>query len=176
MLTILWSPLGFAVVEILPKGPRFDVTYLCSEILSEIDQNRPRRTVEDQRQNTILHFDSATLHTARETAVYLECHRTRQVPHPLLWSDLVISDFYLFGKVKAALMGEGSAMRRNFLTASGMYSQGSHLTSLKRFLRLNTGTQKRGGHVEESESNEQRAKPGFVSHALMLKSSGPSCI
>jgi hypothetical protein len=32
MLTVFWSPLGFCLVEILPKGARFDAQYFCSEI------------------------------------------------------------------------------------------------------------------------------------------------
>jgi hypothetical protein len=45
---LFWSPLGFAVVKILLKGAHFDATYLCSEIFSKIDQNRPLLTVEGQ--------------------------------------------------------------------------------------------------------------------------------
>jgi hypothetical protein len=37
MLTIFWSPLGFAMAMILSKGAHFDATYFFSEILSEID-------------------------------------------------------------------------------------------------------------------------------------------
>jgi hypothetical protein len=48
ILTIFWSPLGFAMVEILPKGIPFNATYFCSEVFSEIDQNRPRPAAEDQ--------------------------------------------------------------------------------------------------------------------------------
>jgi hypothetical protein len=53
------------MVEILLKGISFDAIYLCSEMFSEIDQNRP--VAEDQRQRMVLHFDNASLHTARET-------------------------------------------------------------------------------------------------------------
>jgi hypothetical protein len=49
MLTVYWSPRGFAVVTILPKGTRSDTPYFCSETLSVIDQSRPLVTVEDQR-------------------------------------------------------------------------------------------------------------------------------
>jgi hypothetical protein len=39
MLTVLWSPLGFSLAEILPKGIHFDSQYFCSNILSAIVQN-----------------------------------------------------------------------------------------------------------------------------------------
>jgi hypothetical protein len=36
MMTIFWSPLGFSLVEILPKGIHFDFQYFCSNSLSAI--------------------------------------------------------------------------------------------------------------------------------------------
>jgi hypothetical protein len=36
MLAVFWSPLGFSLVEILPKGIHFDSQYFTSNILSAI--------------------------------------------------------------------------------------------------------------------------------------------
>jgi hypothetical protein len=47
MLTIFWSPLGFALVQLLPKGQHFNAGYFCENILQEINQNRPAATAED---------------------------------------------------------------------------------------------------------------------------------
>jgi hypothetical protein len=80
------------MVKGLLRGAHFEATYFCSQILSQIDQNRPLLqsllAAEDQRRGTILHFDNAALHTARETAVYLECHRICRAPHPPFSPDL----------------------------------------------------------------------------------------
>jgi hypothetical protein len=64
MVTIFWSPLGFRVIRVLPKGVHFDAKYFQDNILSEIDRTRPTGSEEDDRRNLILHFDNATLYTA----------------------------------------------------------------------------------------------------------------
>jgi hypothetical protein len=48
MLTVFWSPLGFLVVKIMPKGQHFDAHYFMSIILSVMAENRPMQTWEDQ--------------------------------------------------------------------------------------------------------------------------------
>jgi hypothetical protein len=100
MLIIFWSPLGFAVIKILPKGARVDAPYFCSEILSLIDQSQPLATVKDQRRRIVLYFDNATPHTVGETGVYLEHHRMRRAAHRPFALDLAASGFYLFKRVK----------------------------------------------------------------------------
>jgi hypothetical protein len=49
MLTVFWSSLGFPLVQILPKGYRFNAEYLCNHILHEIDRIRPATTDKDAR-------------------------------------------------------------------------------------------------------------------------------
>jgi hypothetical protein len=44
MLTVFWSPLGFSLVEIMPKGILFGFQYFCSNILSAVVQNRSSET------------------------------------------------------------------------------------------------------------------------------------
>jgi hypothetical protein len=71
MLTVFWSPLGFSLVEILPKGIHCDSQYFCSNILSAIVQTRPSETPEDRRRRTVVHFDNTTPHIVRCTIDYL---------------------------------------------------------------------------------------------------------
>jgi hypothetical protein len=47
MLTVFWSPLGFPLVQILPKGHHFHAEYLCNHRLHGIDRIRPATTDED---------------------------------------------------------------------------------------------------------------------------------
>jgi hypothetical protein len=70
MLTVFWSPLGFSLVEILPKEILFDSQYFCSNVLSAIVQNQPSETPEDRRRRMVVHFDNATPHTAECTIDY----------------------------------------------------------------------------------------------------------
>jgi histone-lysine N-methyltransferase SETMAR len=105
MLTVFWSPLGFALVRMLPKGAHFDAHYFCTNILAEVDRIRPAATAEDARRKVVLHFDNASPHSASATASFLSSHRMKRAPHPPFSPDLAPSDFYLFGKVKTALNG-----------------------------------------------------------------------
>jgi histone-lysine N-methyltransferase SETMAR len=105
MLTIFWSPLGFPLVQLLPKGHHFDADYFCSQIIREIDRIRPTETAEDAKRRLVLHFDNASPHTSTATQEFLHAHRMKRAPHPPFSPDLAPSDFYLFGKLKGALMG-----------------------------------------------------------------------
>jgi histone-lysine N-methyltransferase SETMAR len=109
MLTIFWSPLGFSLLEILPKRIHFDSQYFCSSNLSAIVQNRQSETHEDRRRRMVVHFDSATPHTAKYMIDYLKASRLTRASRPAFSPDLAPSDFYLFGKLKMALMGAAFA-------------------------------------------------------------------
>jgi hypothetical protein len=54
---------------------------------------------------TVLHFDNASPHMARFTIGYMNRNCLVRAPHPPFSPGLAFSDFYLFGKVKTALMG-----------------------------------------------------------------------
>jgi hypothetical protein len=53
----------------------------------------------------VLHFDNASRHTARSIIKDMNRNHLVQGPHPSFSPNLSPSDFYLFGKVKTALMG-----------------------------------------------------------------------
>jgi hypothetical protein len=105
MLTVFWSPLGFSLVQILPKGGHFNARYFCENIIAEIDRIRPASTAEDARRKIVLHFDNASPHTAAVSLDFLRSNRMRRAPQAPFSPDLAPSDFYLFGKLKTALMG-----------------------------------------------------------------------
>jgi hypothetical protein len=52
-----------------------------------------------------VHFDHAIRYTAKCTINYLRANRLRPVPYPAFPLDLAPSDFYLFGRLRMALMG-----------------------------------------------------------------------
>jgi histone-lysine N-methyltransferase SETMAR len=115
MRTVFWSRLGFPLVQLLPKGQHFDAGYFCENILQEINQDRPAATAEDGRRNIVFHFGNATPHTADETLGFLKSHRMKRAPHPAFSPDLAPSDFYLFGKIKTALMGAAFRSEQSLL-------------------------------------------------------------
>jgi hypothetical protein len=115
ILTIFWPPLSFFLVGILPKVTHLDSHDLCSATLSAIVQNSPSETPEDRKRRMMVHFDSATTHTAK---CMIDCLRTNllmRAPHPALSPDLAPWGFYLFGKLKMVLMGAAFVDDNEFL-------------------------------------------------------------
>jgi hypothetical protein len=104
MFTVFWSPLGFSVVRILPKGQHFDAQYFTTTIPSVKAENRPVQTWEDQSRKMVLHFDNASPDTARSPIGYMNRNRLVRALHPPFSSDLALLNFYMFGNVKMALM------------------------------------------------------------------------
>jgi hypothetical protein len=49
MVIIFWSPLGFRVIRVLPKGAHFHATYLRHNIIDEINCNRLTGNAEDDQ-------------------------------------------------------------------------------------------------------------------------------
>jgi hypothetical protein len=71
MLTVFWSPLSFPVIQSLPKGVYCTGEYFCSNILRDIQKKRPGDRAEDRRRKLMLHFDNASVHTARGTIDFM---------------------------------------------------------------------------------------------------------
>jgi hypothetical protein len=114
LLIVFWSPFGFSLVEILPKGIHCDSQYFCSNILSEIVQNRPSDIHENRRRRMVVHFDNTDQHTAKCMIDYLRANRLKRASHPDLSPNLAPSDFHLFGKLKMALMVQHLPTKTSF--------------------------------------------------------------
>jgi hypothetical protein len=142
------------VIQTLANGAHFDATYFRSEMLSEIDQNRPLLTAEDQRRRMVLYFDNATSRTTRETAVYFDCHQMRRAPHSSFSLDLSPSDICLFGKVQTALMGAAFSDENELFhgvtdVLSGISPDELEAVFANWVATLNTCIQRRGEYIGE---------------------------
>jgi hypothetical protein len=78
MLTVFWSSLGFSVIQSLPKGVPFTGENFCSTIIREIQEKRPGDRAEDGRRKLMLHFDNASVHTARDTMDFMRRPRVKR--------------------------------------------------------------------------------------------------
>jgi histone-lysine N-methyltransferase SETMAR len=100
-VTIAWNPLGFYLLDALPKGNTFNTEYyrvnFPTECLPHRSQINGRRLV--------IHADNARPHTARKCQVFCEENRIRLTVHPLYSPDLAPSDFFLFGHIEHCLQG-----------------------------------------------------------------------
>jgi hypothetical protein len=106
MLTIFCSDkLWFSACPIVAKR----TALYCGVFLRKYPaRDQSKSSSGDCRRSETRHcpnFDNATPHTARETLGFLKSHRMKRAPHPAFSTDLAPSDFYLFGKIKTALMG-----------------------------------------------------------------------
>jgi hypothetical protein len=101
MVTIAWNPLGFHLIQSLPKGCSFNADYYRDNILAALTPLHPGP---DGRQ-LVLHADNARSHTARKCRTFCAENGLQLAPHPPYSPDLAPSDFFLFGYVKAKLQG-----------------------------------------------------------------------
>jgi hypothetical protein len=104
MLARVWNPGGFHLVNILPKGFKFNATYYVTQILDPLSKWR-RTQVGRTNRKLIVHADNARPHTATMTSRFMEQNSMQREPYLAYSPDLAPSDFYLFGSVKQLLSG-----------------------------------------------------------------------
>jgi hypothetical protein len=104
MVTIVWNPNGFHVVDALPKAGKFNAHYYTGNIIYAIliwrqaeGGTRPSKLW--------VHADNARPHTAKVSADFMATSGMKRAPHPPYSPDLAPSDFFLFGYVKGKLTG-----------------------------------------------------------------------
>jgi hypothetical protein len=111
MITVVWNPQGFRVIQSLPKGIKWTGRYDSDNILSQI---AALRNVGRHRK-MIVHADNAGLHAAKCVAEYMDHKPLKRARHPLCSPDLTRSDFYLFGYVNHQLQ------RHEFTEGQGLF-------------------------------------------------------
>jgi transposase len=111
MVTIACNPLGFHLLDALPKGNTFNTEYCRINILTELLPLRPQ--VDGRR--LPIHADNAKLHTARKCQSFYQENRLHLAMHSPYSPDLAASDFFLFGHVKHCLQGIAFPSREELL-------------------------------------------------------------
>jgi transposase len=99
MATIVWNPQSFHLINVLPKGQKFNANYYIDRILQSLLENRPT----GPGPSLIIHADNARPHTARQILKICQENRLGITPHPSYSPDLTLSDFFLFGHVNHAI-------------------------------------------------------------------------
>jgi hypothetical protein len=99
MVTIVWNPQGFHLVDALLKAQKFNANYYIDRILLQLLENCST----GRGTGLIIHADNARLHTARKTFKFCRENRLEMALHPPCSPDLTPSDFFLFGHVKYIL-------------------------------------------------------------------------
>jgi hypothetical protein len=102
ILTVVWNPHGFHLIDVLPKGSKFDAGHYISLILSAFPeilapyQDYPRR-------NFVIHADNARPHCAKIVTLFLDHNSRRRAPHPPYSPDQTHFDCWIFEDQKVVL-------------------------------------------------------------------------
>jgi histone-lysine N-methyltransferase SETMAR len=99
MVTSVWNPLGFHLLNALPKGSSFTGGYYLDNILAEVIQLPPTWAERKLR----LHTDNARVHNAHKCQDFCRENGLRIILHPPYSPDLAPSDFFQFGHIKRCL-------------------------------------------------------------------------
>jgi hypothetical protein len=80
MVTIAWNPLGFHLIEVLPKGMLFNAEYYRNNILAALIEFSP----DPQNRPLVIHADNARPHTAKKCQKFCSENGLKLGPHPAL--------------------------------------------------------------------------------------------
>jgi hypothetical protein len=98
-MTIAWNPLGFHLLNSLPKGRIFNAEYYRDTILSALLPLCPQA---DERK-LMIHANNASLHTSRKYIAFCAENALPLAVHPQCSPGVARSDFFLFGHIKHCL-------------------------------------------------------------------------
>jgi histone-lysine N-methyltransferase SETMAR len=122
MVSIVWNPHDFHLVDGLPKGQKFNASYYIDNILQPIFESRST----GPGSGLIIHADNARPHTAQRALKFCLENRLEIASHSPYSADLAPSDFFLFRHVKHALEGDEFPSEEALLAA--IHSVLSNLT------------------------------------------------
>jgi hypothetical protein len=115
LITIFWSPLGFPVIDALPAGEKFTGRDFCDNIAPQIAEQRSSDARQNRSRKFVVHMDNATPQRAKSTKSCFKTLRLREADHPPYSSDLALSYFYLFNKLKGQMAGSEFESPENLL-------------------------------------------------------------
>jgi hypothetical protein len=81
MLTTVWNPRGFHLIEVLAKSRKFNASYYIAEILEPLSQRRSIEAAGNERK-LLVHADKARSHSAKLSIQYFNENRMKSAPHP----------------------------------------------------------------------------------------------
>jgi hypothetical protein len=101
MITVVWNPQSFHLVDALPKGQKLNASYYIDIILQRVLESRSS----GPGPGLIIHADNARSHKALKTLRFCWENRLEMAQYPPYSPDLAPPDFFLFGHVKHMLEG-----------------------------------------------------------------------
>jgi hypothetical protein len=81
MLTIVWNPRGFHLIQVLGKGRKFNTGCYIAETLEPLSQWHLIKAVSSKRK-LLVHADLARPHIAKLSTQCFNENRMKSTPHP----------------------------------------------------------------------------------------------
>jgi hypothetical protein len=106
ILTILWNPHGFSVVTILPPGASFNASWFIDQNLVPLLDRFVSGERDPRQEKLDVPIHNASAYNARVARNFFEHNPTKRLTQPPHSPDIAPSSFYLFGKMKNALIGQ----------------------------------------------------------------------
>jgi hypothetical protein len=105
MLTIVWNPSCFHLINFLPTGFKFkfNASFYVTQIFGPLSDWRKTQVGKTNRKLWV-HAENARPHTATMTLQFMQRNAMRRASHPTYSPDLISSDLYLFGYIKQLLL------------------------------------------------------------------------
>jgi hypothetical protein len=103
MVTVMWNPLGFHVIDKLPTGARINNDYFTTNILVPLEQKIFPSGRKPHAKRVTIHRDNCPIQTSKATEVHIREHNMMRLKHPPYSPDRAPSDFCLFLTIKEKL-------------------------------------------------------------------------
>lgn len=105
MLTVIWNPFGFHIIDFLPEGTSFNSSYFIEHILTPLESKKCQIWNQSHNRKLHLHLDNSRIHNSKISLKKTIEFGFKRTPQPPYSPDIAPSDFFLFGYVKGKLRG-----------------------------------------------------------------------
>jgi hypothetical protein len=156
MLTIIWNPRGFYVVDRLPNDMKMNSAYFVTNVLILLEEAIFPQGRALRERWLVIHLDNCSIHTSRVSTDWLEEHDIFRMPQPLYSSDLPYSDFYLFPIVKEKLERIQLADENQFLSLCKLFWVVSITKNWMPYFRLGWGELEKWVKIMEATSDDKK--------------------
>jgi hypothetical protein len=82
ILTIIWNPSGFHVVDRLPNDAKMNSAYFVTNKVTQFEQAIFPRGRAPHQKRFVIHLDNCSVHISRASRDWLEEHDMRGMPQP----------------------------------------------------------------------------------------------
>lgn len=106
MLTVIWNPNGFYVIDFCPRNTKYNSEYFINYILAKIVEKKNEIWKNSKKRKIWIHLDNSRVHNSNATSQKVAEFGLKRTPHPPFSPDIAPSDFFLFGYLTDKLRGQ----------------------------------------------------------------------